>query len=85
MHHFAAFPASYLVCALQITYLYLKKDGYCRVELRCGDLRLIRFIAKLKELKTEITRVIDCELIFVSGLLNEALEQMSKMVPARAD
>jgi hypothetical protein len=66
------------------------------VELRSGDLRLIRLIAKLKELKTEITRVIDHDdvrrnrrmksgLILVSGLLNEALEQLSKMVPAGGD
>ena len=66
------------------------------MELRSGDLRLIRFVAKLKELKTEITRVIDYDdvlrnrkmksgLILVSGLLNEALEELSKMGPAGGD
>jgi hypothetical protein len=96
MHHFAAFPASYLVCALQITQLYRKKDGHCLVELRSGDLKLIRIIAKLKELKTEITHAIDYDdvrrnrkmksgLILVSGLLNDAVEELSKMAPARGD
>ena len=68
------------------------------MELRSGDLRLIRLVAKLKELKTEITRVIDYDdddvlrnrkmksgLILVSGLLNEALEELSKMAPAGGD
>jgi hypothetical protein len=66
------------------------------VELRAGDLRLIRLIAKLKELKIEITRATDYDdvrrnrkmksgLILVSGLLNDALEELSKMVPAQAD
>jgi hypothetical protein len=66
------------------------------VELRAGDLRLLRLIAKLKELRTEITRATDYDdvrgnrkmksgLILVSGLLNDALEELSKMVPARAD
>ena len=66
------------------------------MELRSEDLKLIRLIAKLKELKMEVTRVIDYDdvrrdrkvksnLILVSGLLNEALEELSKMVPARGD
>jgi hypothetical protein len=66
------------------------------VELRSRDLRLIRLVAKLKELKTEVTRVIDYDdvlrnrkmksgLILVSGLLNEALEELSKMGPAAGD
>ena len=72
------------------------KDGYRLVELRSGDLRLIRLIAKLKELRTEINRAIDYDdvrrnrkmesgLILVSGLLNEALDELSKMAPAGAD
>jgi hypothetical protein len=54
------------------------------VELRSGDLRLIRLIAKLKELKMEVSRVIDNEdvrrnrkvksgLILLSGLLNDVM------------
>jgi hypothetical protein len=66
------------------------------VELRSEDLKLIRLIARLKELKMEVTRVTDYDdvrrnrkvksgLILVSGLLNEVLEELSKMVPARGD
>ena len=66
------------------------------MELHSGDLRLIRLIAQLKELRTEINRAIDYDdvrrnrkmesgLILVSGLLNGALEELSKMAPAGAD
>jgi hypothetical protein len=66
------------------------------VELRSGDLRLIRLIAKLKELKMEVSRVVDNDdvrrnrkvksgLILLSGLLNDALEELSKLVPAQGD
>lgn len=66
------------------------------MELRYGDLRLIRLIAKLKELKMEVSRVVDNDdvrrnrkvksgLILLSGLLNDALEELSKLVPAQGD
>jgi hypothetical protein len=66
------------------------------VEPRSGDLRLVRLIAKLKELKMEVSRVVDDDdvrrnrkvksgLILLSGLLNDALEELSKLAPVQGD
>jgi hypothetical protein len=66
------------------------------VELRSADLRLVRLIAKLKELQMEVSRVVDNDdvrrnrkvksgLILLSGLLNDALEELAKLVPARGN
>lgn len=66
------------------------------MKTRFEDTNLIRLVVKLKDLKSDLSHVVKSDdvrrsaavrsgLIIVSGLLNEALDELSKMVPRQGD